>query len=91
FSNSITAYGASANGNAAPVVFIHGHKTQINNPYGVAIDAAGYLYVGNGPQQTPHVGSIVVFAPGSNGDVKPVQRIVGSNVPFAGIYGLTVR
>ena len=89
--NSIEVFAAGAHGNVPPIATISGTKTLIDNPYGVAIDPAGYIYVGNCPQnaQTP-VGSIEVFAPGSNGNVKPVQRIAGSVASLTCVTGLTV-
>jgi DNA-binding beta-propeller fold protein YncE len=75
---SITAYGVNATGNSAPAMKIAGAKTGLNSPSGVAIDAAGYVYVSNLPQNGN--GFVTVYAPGSNGNVAPVQRIAGNKV-----------
>jgi hypothetical protein len=89
-SNAIYVFAAGAHGNVAPIAKIAGSKTLLDNPYGVAIDPAGYIYVGNCPQKAPDVGSIEVFAPNAKGNVKPVQRIAGSNAYFTCVVGLTV-
>ena len=92
YANSIAFFAFDAHGNVAPTVTIAGNKTGINGPYGVAVDKAGYVYVGNCPQHdTNPVGSIEVFAPGSNGNVAPVQRIIGPNASLTCVNGLTVQ
>jgi sugar lactone lactonase YvrE len=89
--NTITAYHAESQGDVKPVVSIHGNNTRLDNPYGIAVDAAGYVYVGNDPQhgRNPH-GSILVFAPGANGNATPVQIIKGKKTGLRGVNGLTV-
>jgi DNA-binding beta-propeller fold protein YncE len=89
--STITAYPAGSSGNVAPAVFIHGKKTQLWNPRAVAIDKAGYLYVGNEPVVPgPPPGSILVFAPGANGNVAPIQIIEGSKTGLAEVNGLSL-
>lgn len=90
--DAILTFAASAKGNAAPIATIAGSKTLIDDPYGVAVDGAGYVYVGNCPQSgSSHPGSILVFAPGAHGNVKPVQRIIGPKVDSTCITGMTVK
>ena len=55
---SIAVYAASASGNVAPIRTIVGPKTGLANPFGVAVDAKGYLYVSNFSRPG---GSVVVF------------------------------
>ena len=78
---SITVYAAGANGNAAPVRTIGGSNTRFLNPFGIALDDAGNIFVssfGNtdagpsNPQST-----IVSFTPSQNGDVTPATTILG--------------
>src|SRR3989442_7041473 len=45
--SSVTAYAAGATGNATPTATIAGSKTGLNQPSGVALDAAGRVYVAN--------------------------------------------
>jgi hypothetical protein len=92
YTSTITAYPAGSSGNVAPTIFIHGNKTHLWNPDAIAIDKAGYLYVGNEPLVPgPPPASILVFAPGANGNVAPVQTIEGSKTQLAEVNGLSVR
>ncbi|HTU81274.1 MAG TPA: hypothetical protein VMF61_04040 [Candidatus Acidoferrales bacterium] len=90
--STITAYPAGASGNVTPTIFIHGKKTQLWNPDAIAVDEAGYLYVGNEPLVPgPPPASILVFAPGANGNVAPVQVIQGSKTQLAEVNGIAVH
>jgi DNA-binding beta-propeller fold protein YncE len=91
YTSTITGYPAGSSGNVAPTIFIHGSKTHLWNPDAIAIDKAGYLYVGNEPLVPgPPPASILVFAPGANGNVAPVQIIAGSKTRLAEVNGLSV-
>jgi sugar lactone lactonase YvrE len=91
YTSTITVYPAESSGNIAPTIFIHGKKTHLWNPDAIAIDKAGYLYVGNEPLVPgPPPASILVFAPGANGNVAPVQIIEGSKTELAEVNGLSV-
>jgi hypothetical protein len=68
------AFDADANGNVAPVQTIRGSKTGLAQPEGIAVDAAGNIYVTNN-QSLPS--SVTVFAPGANGNVAPLRSIAG--------------
>src|SRR5581483_5546272 len=69
-------------GNAAPARTIAGGKTQLDGPVGMAMDAAGQLYVANA-----YSASIVAFANNAKGNAAPIAAIAGSNTglvkPFA--------
>lgn len=92
YTSTITGYPAGSSGNVAPTIFIHGKKTHLWNPDAIAIDKAGYLYVGNEPLVPgPPPASILVFAPGANGNVAPVQIIEGSKTQLAEVNGLSVH
>lgn len=89
--STITAYPAESSGNVAPTIYIHGSRTHLWNPDAIALDKAGYLYVGNEPVVPgPPPASILVFAPGANGNVAPVQIIAGSNTKLAEVNGISV-
>src|SRR5260370_42046613 len=45
--NSATVYAAGATGNATPIATIAGSNTGLTSPQGIAVDAAGRLYVAN--------------------------------------------
>ena len=70
---SVTVYAAGAMGNAKPIQTIAGSNTGLNNPYDVAVDADGDIYVVNGNN------SVTVYAGGATGNVAPMQTISGSN------------
>lgn len=90
--NTVQIFAAGANGNATPVAWLSGKNTQIDYPYGIAVDDAGYIYVGNCPQTgTYPQGAILVFAPGAHGDVKPIQTIAGSKTDLDCVNDLTVK
>src|SRR6266581_804323 len=58
--NSITVYGSRATGNATPSAMITGGSTGLNRPVGIALDAAGRIYVANSGNN-----SITVYAAGA--------------------------
>src|SRR3989454_6897053 len=60
FTGSITVYSAGASDNASPTNTIVGANTGLNNPFGIARDGAGNLYVANNFGSS----SITVYAPG---------------------------
>ena len=71
---TITVYAAGARCNATPTATIAGSNTGLNHPVGVALDAAGRLYVANSALST-----ITVFAAGATGNATPTATIAGSN------------
>src|SRR2546430_3095720 len=82
---SITVYGPGASGNAVPTAVIVGSATGLCDPFALAVDAAGTLYVAN------HcANSITVYAPGANGDVAPTAAIAGDNTGLSSPSGLAL-
>ena len=76
--NSITIYAAGATGDVAPIGRISGSNTDLLDPEGIGIDPInGNIEVLslNGPSGSP---SILIFPPGSNGNVAPSEVIEGS-------------
>jgi hypothetical protein len=84
---SVTVYAAGASGNVAPIRMITGTKTGLANPFGVAVDAKGYVYVSNFSRTG---GSVVTFRPGANGNAAPVRTIVGSNTGLWAAAGIAI-
>ncbi|HYL56998.1 MAG TPA: NHL repeat-containing protein [Gemmatimonadales bacterium] len=80
---SIAVFAAGANGNATPIATIEGSNTGLNTPAGIALDAAGRLYVANpgfgGCGSISPSNTITVYTPGATGNVAPTGRIAGSN------------
>jgi hypothetical protein len=83
-SNAVNVYGPTAT-SETQAQYITGSNTQITGPYGVAVDASGYLYV-----ISTSGSSILVFAPGVTGNVAPVETISGGNTGLTGALFLAV-
>ena len=77
---SVTVYAAGANGNATPTAVIAGSNTGLSAPQGIAVDAAGNLFVANLTGGALQNGSITVYPPGSNGNVTPSATIAGAEI-----------
>jgi hypothetical protein len=64
--------------NVAPIRTIEGHKTQMHDPRGIALDASGNIYVTNqccSRKQT----SATIYAAGARGNAAPINIISGPN------------
>src|SRR3989454_12224851 len=69
--NSVAAYAPGASGDAAPTAGIHGgSNTGLNGPRGIALDAAGNIYVANYCVRT-----VTVYAPGEIGRASCRERV----------------
>lgn len=79
--NAITAYRLSQSGSVKPAALLAGSDTLLSSLDAVAVDGAGYVYAGN---RIGGKGYITVYAPGSQGNVKPVQVIKGDKVDLRG-------
>lgn len=100
-SGSITVYGPNSNGNAAPIVTIAGANTGLRFPDGITFDSSGNIYVTNGPPpigicasfpraSAPTEGAILIFAPGSNGNVAPIASIKGPATGLNNPLGIAI-
>ena len=89
-SGSITIYSPGASGNVAPEATIAdaagGKHTQLHSPAGLALDAAGNIYVTNDRASN----SITVYPAGSKGDVAPKAIISGSNTGLSTPRGIAI-
>ena len=83
---SVVEFGPHAAGNASPIRHIRGSNTGLAVPVGLAVDAAGQLYVANGALGR----NVLVFAPGARGNVAPIRAIGGRLTHFVQPYGLAV-
>lgn len=82
--NNILVFGPTSNGDVAPIRTIEGNATvMIGNTLGVAVDAAGNIYVST-ESIIPPLRAILEFAAGSNGNVAPIREITGSNTALTG-------
>lgn len=82
---AITVYPVGATGNVAPVAVIAGPQTEIDLPYGVALDASGNVYVTNFDDN-----SITIYPAGANGNVTPTATISGSNTKLLDPEGIGI-
>lgn len=81
FGNStVTVFPKTANGNVSPERRISGPDTFVGEPQATDVDSSGYLYVATRFFNNSFHCCIAVFAPGSEGDAKPI-RLIGPNNP----------
>ncbi len=87
---SITIYPPGASGNVAPEATIAdaagSAHTKLDSPAGLALDAAGNMYVTNDGGSD----SVTIYAAGSKGDVAPKAIISGSNTGLATPRGIAI-
>jgi hypothetical protein len=86
---AITVYPAGSNGDTTPIATVSGPHTGLDNPFGIALDSSGKIYVANfiGGNGT---GSVTVYPAGSNGNVTPVATIIGADTGLDNPSGITV-
>jgi hypothetical protein len=86
----IEAFSLNTGGNIAPVKTITQYQNDMPSPQTIAFDAAGNLYVANGPYPGLQGSTtfISIFAPGANGAAPPLRTIgapqgstLGNGVP----------
>lgn len=85
YGNTVTVYAAGATGNASPsnTITLPSGAGGPSNPFGVARDAAGQLYVAGG-------NSILIYAAGATGNAPPTATIAGSNTGLSGPRGIAL-
>lgn len=72
---------------ASPIRVIQGAATGLNSPYGLAIDAAGYLYAAN---NDPAANTITVYAPGAADNAAPSRTITSTGPALNSPSGLVL-
>jgi len=86
---SVTVYAAGSKGNVAPTATIAGPDTGLSGPSGIALDAAGNIYVSNLTGGPTGLGCITKYPVGSNGDITPTATIYDPNVKSPSATELT--
>jgi hypothetical protein len=81
---AIEVFPLNASGGATPTRTITGAATGLTNPFRIAFDQSGDLFVAN----SGAAGSIVEYAPGANGNVAPIKTITYSG--FSNPAGVAV-
>lgn len=86
YNQDIVEFSPDANGDVAPIKILN--NSLISQPFGLAVDQAGYIYVAccNGGG-----GYILVFDPTSTGNAAPIQLISGMNTGLVCPQGLTIE
>lgn len=76
--NSVTVYPVGATGNVAPIQLLKGSMTKLSQPYDIAVDGSGNIYVANYNSRLINRYRVTEYAAGSTGNVAPIAVISGS-------------
>ena len=85
---SILEFPITANGNVLPAVTISGNRTQLTGPSAIAVDPSGNIYVVN--EGANAAVPVLIFAPGSSGNVAPAAMLSGSNTQIEQPLGIAI-
>jgi len=88
----IDIYAAGSNGNIAPIAVIKGARTRLQDPMAVAVDASDKIYVADsaGGDDPDSQARVMVYAAGSNGNVRPIATIAGEKTGLDMANGIAV-
>jgi sugar lactone lactonase YvrE len=81
--DGVIVYPAGGSGNVKPGSMISGADTGLRDPYGIAVDSSGIIYVANFQGGASGTGSVTTYRAGSDGTAKPISTIAG---PDTGLY-----
>jgi hypothetical protein len=90
---NIQVFAPSASGNSKPIRTIAGSKTHLGAPTGLSLDSSDNLYV-TICQHCSHgsgTDSVLTFAAGANGNVKPEAVVTGTKTKLDAPTDLVVR
>ncbi len=86
--DTITEYAPGASGNASPICTLGGLDTDLNEIDDMSLEANGTLVIGDIQDPNGEGGAVLVFPPGSCGDVAPSEYIVGASTGFHTVDGV---
>jgi len=87
----ITIYPSAATGNYSPGAnTITGSVTNLDDPAGIAVDSTNKIFVAN-EGGASGIGSVTTYAPGSAGNVAPLQTIAGPATGLMSSSGVAVN
>lgn len=89
-SETLTVYAPNATGNAAPIATIAGSNTGLHSVQGIAVSAAGQLYVVNIGNGGSSGDSITVYAANATGNAAPIYTIAGSNTGLSAPWAVAL-
>ena len=93
--DSVTSYPAGSNANVAPTNTISSggatDKTLLNDPDAIALGNDNGIWVANALGAASGNGSLIWYAPGSNGNVAPQVVIAGSSTGLNDPVGLAIN
>ncbi|HVN63292.1 MAG TPA: choice-of-anchor D domain-containing protein [Candidatus Binataceae bacterium] len=87
---SLSAYPFGASGDVGPTSTISGAETGLSNPFGIALDSTGNIYVANLSGGASNLGSVTVYAAGASGDAAPIENISGPDTGLNYPWGIAV-
>jgi len=88
--DSVNVYAPGTYAKGAPSAAIIGAKTKLAQPYGIATDSRGNLYVANTEGGSDGHGSITIYPVDSKGNVAPRAMIAGGRTGLSSPDGITL-
>jgi hypothetical protein len=88
--SNVEVFAAGGSGNIAPTATITGGNTGLADPFGIALDSGGNIYVANELGGQNGRGSVTIYPPGSKGNAKPSASIAGHNTTLHTPTGIAV-
>ena len=81
---AIDVFNASQNGNVTPIRQIVGAASQLNQPYGIAVDSSSDVWVTNDSGASSSPSSVMEFGPSSSTPIRVISgNATGLNAPIA--------
>jgi sugar lactone lactonase YvrE len=84
FTDTLTSYAATADGNIRPLATVSGSATGLAGPQGIAFDPSGRVVVAN----SGHGSSVTEYAVGAHGDATPATTISGPDTGLSDPFGV---